>query len=229
MRIIKALLSASVFPVFSFSQALAAPPGPPGAHLDVTEVFVDGTSIMIIGTDLDFGSGPLSVTLGEFGALTITGTPTDTLIEAMLPIGILDGDYLLTVSNGNGQSQNDEYDLTIGAVGPQGEQGIQGAPGVSDYERVSAISTNTSGSQKAANVSCPGSKKVLGGGFGIIDTNTAAPFNPPQEMQKIGILTNQPSSDTGWVALAVGFQSEGAPAPNKWNVIAFAVCATVAP
>ncbi len=86
MKILKALLSTCVLLVYSFSQVLAAPPGPPGAHLDVTQVFVDDpdnpTSIMIIGTDLDFGSGPLSVTLGEFGALTVTGTPSDTLIEA---------------------------------------------------------------------------------------------------------------------------------------------------
>jgi len=127
MRIINALLSTSVLLIFLFPQALAKPPGPPGAHLDVTEVFVDGTSIMIIGTDLDFGSGPLSVTLGEFGALTITGTPSDTMIEVDLPVGIFDGDFLLTVSNGTRQSQNDEYDLTIGAVGPPGPPGADGA------------------------------------------------------------------------------------------------------
>jgi hypothetical protein len=48
------------------------------------------------------------------------------------------GDYLLVVSQGSGQTQNDEYDLTIGAVGPQGlqgppgpqgPQGLQGPPG----------------------------------------------------------------------------------------------------
>jgi len=133
MRIIKALLSTSALVVFLFSPAIAAPPGPPGAHLDVTQVMVDDpdnpTSVMIIGTDLDFGNGPLSVTLGEFGALVVTGTPSDTLIEATLPAGIYPGDFLLTVANGNGQSQNDEYDLTIGAVGPQGDQGKLGPQG----------------------------------------------------------------------------------------------------
>ena len=110
MKIINALLCASVLLVFLFPQAFAAKPAPPGAHLDVTQVFVDDPddpmSIMIIGVDLDFGSGPLSVTLGEFGALTVTGTPSDNLIEAELPDGIFPGDFLLTVSNGNGQSQN---------------------------------------------------------------------------------------------------------------------------
>jgi hypothetical protein len=78
--------------VFLFSQALAAPPG---AHLDVTQMFVDDpnkpTSIMIIGMGLDFGSGPLSVTLGEFGAVTVTGTPSDILIDADVPVGIFEG------------------------------------------------------------------------------------------------------------------------------------------
>jgi len=54
IKIIKALLSASVLLVFSFSHSLAAPPG---AHLDVTQMFVDDpdnpTSIMIIGMSLD--------------------------------------------------------------------------------------------------------------------------------------------------------------------------------
>lgn len=40
-----------------------------------------------------------------------------------------DGDYLLTVSTGNGQSQSDEYDLTIGGVGPKGDRGDQGQRG----------------------------------------------------------------------------------------------------
>ena len=52
------------------------------------------------------------------------------MITAIVPTGLFPvGDYLLTVSTGNGQSQNDEYDLTIGAVGPQGPQGDQGLPG----------------------------------------------------------------------------------------------------
>jgi len=111
---------------------LAAKPGPPGGHLNITEVFVDNsnnpTSITVMGEDFDFGSGPLVVTLGEFGALSITSADA-TLIVASLPTGIVPGDYLLTVSTGNGQSQNDEYDLTLGAVGPTGATGDTGPAG----------------------------------------------------------------------------------------------------
>ena len=40
-----------------------------------------------------------------------------------------DGDYLLTVKNGNGQSHSDQYDLTIGAGGGSGPAGATGATG----------------------------------------------------------------------------------------------------
>ena len=104
---------------------------PPGGHLNITEVEVDDPntpmSITIMGEDLDFG-GELDVTLGGYASLIIISA-TDTTIVATLPAGIMPGDYLLTVSRGEGQSQNDEYDLTIGAVGPQGPAGADGADG----------------------------------------------------------------------------------------------------
>ena len=133
MKTFNALLSASVFVLLLISQALAAPPG---GHLNITQVLVDNpndpASIMISGEDFSFGPGPLVVTLGN-ASLTVVEvvdvTPTDTMIEALLPAGLPSGDYLLTVSMGSGESQNDEYDLTIGAAGPQGEQGPPGADG----------------------------------------------------------------------------------------------------
>ena len=102
---------------------------PPGGHLNITAVFVDCDTdeieIVIVGEDFDFGPGPLSVTLGNFGALPIVGTPTGNQIVVEGPDGLCaePGDFLLTVATGNGQSQSDEYDLTIGAVGPQGPPG----------------------------------------------------------------------------------------------------------
>lgn len=107
---------------------------PLGGHLTITEVQVDcedGT-ITIFGVDFDFGPGPLEVTLGDFiGPLSIVGTPTANEIIVNAPYNLCDQprDYLLTVSTGKGQSQGDEYDLTIGAVGPQGERGPQGPVG----------------------------------------------------------------------------------------------------
>lgn len=99
---------------------LAAPPGPgpPGGRLNITEVFVDAPAdgqITIMGENFLFGGTP-DVTLGDFGSLTIVAAPTDNQIVANLPAAIPAGDYLLTVSTGTGQTENDEYDLTIAAV-----------------------------------------------------------------------------------------------------------------
>ena len=112
------------------SLGVQSAPNPPGGHLNITEVsvvFGPPDLIVIKGEDFDFGS-PLDVTLGEFGSLFILAA-SGTEITAELPAGIPDGDYLLTVFTGNGQSQSDEYDLTVGAVGPKGDEGDKGDQG----------------------------------------------------------------------------------------------------
>jgi len=117
MRILNRTLVAGVLMLVLFSQAIAAQP--PGGHLNITQVLVDNssnpTSLMIVGEDLDFGPGPLVVTLGSAGPITINSA-TGTLIDAEIAGPLTGGDYLLTVSMGNGQSQSDEYDLTIVAA-----------------------------------------------------------------------------------------------------------------
>ena len=136
MRIINALFGASVLVIFLIPQALAAPPG---GHLNIEEVAItsDGliTTIEISGTDFDFGNA-LEVTLAGVPA-TITSSSDTTIIVTVLTTSYPAGDYLLNVSTGNGQSQNDEYDLTIGAVGPAGpagEDGADGAPGTAGVD-----------------------------------------------------------------------------------------------
>ena len=109
---------------------------PPGGHLNITEVLVTfgpPDTLTITGEDFDFGPGPLVVTFGDLGPLDIvSATATEIVVKCPLTLtGYMcpEGDRLLTVSMGNGQSQNDEYDLTIGAVGPQGPQGDKGDKG----------------------------------------------------------------------------------------------------
>jgi hypothetical protein len=114
--------------------ALMAVANPPEGHLNIDQVMVDDpddpTSITIIGSDFLFGPGSPTVTLGWYvDPLIIDGDPTNEEIVALLPDGILPGDYLLIVATGTGQSQSDEYDLTIGAAGPQGPQGEKGDQG----------------------------------------------------------------------------------------------------
>ncbi len=112
-------------------------PLPPGHHLNITAVLLETgppDELTIVGTDLDFG-GDLDVTLGELGSLDIISASA-TVIEAECPQDISnvsvcpDGDFQLIVSRGNGASQNDEFDLTFGAVGPIGPQGATGPQGV---------------------------------------------------------------------------------------------------
>ena len=105
--------------------------GKNGKHLSIIEVSVDleNDELTITGESLDFGPKSLEVTLGTIGPLTIIGSPTDTTIVAGLPPNITPGDYLLTVSRGNGESQQDEHHLTVGAVGPEGPQGSAGPQG----------------------------------------------------------------------------------------------------
>ena len=100
--------------VFAATSALALPPGGgqgPGGHVKIQAILTDGDQIEILGQDLDFGPGPLEVTIGGFPVDVATADATS--ITGTLPDVLAVGDYLLVVSNGNGQSQNDEYDLTI--------------------------------------------------------------------------------------------------------------------
>ena len=116
-------------------------PTPPGHHLNITEVQVDLTeafeSLTILGKHFDFGPGPLVVTLAGT-QLTIDQGLTDVtqgrIVTHLPALFTQPGDYLLVVSTGNGQSQNDEYDLTIGAVGPQGPEGEVGQDGAAGQD-----------------------------------------------------------------------------------------------
>ena len=156
--------------LFSTGPAIAAPPG---AHLNITEVSIDfdAGSIWIKGEDFDFG-GPLAVSLGELGDITglcgdvdLSGLPQ--LIHCDFSgIGLpADGDYLLTVATGNGQSKSDEYDLTIGAVGPRGDDGIDGIDGADGMDGADgqdaapcSVMDNLDGT---ATLSCPDGTDVL--------------------------------------------------------------------
>ena len=89
--------------------ALMAVANPPEGHLNIDQVMVDDpddpTSITIIGSDFLFGPGSPTVTLGWYvDPLIIDGDPTNEEIVALLPDGILPGDYLLIVATGTGQS-----------------------------------------------------------------------------------------------------------------------------
>ena len=91
------------------------------------------TQLTIKGVNFDYVN-VLQVKLGpnstNMNVLSIaSASPTQIVANIPMPSDYPPGDYLLTVSKGNGQSQNDEYDLTIGGVGPKGDKGDTGDPG----------------------------------------------------------------------------------------------------
>jgi hypothetical protein len=102
---------------------------PTNKELIITEVVVDFNAgeITITGENFDNGDTP-TVLLGDYlTPLTLVSTTANEIV-AELP-SVPDGDYLLAVYTGNGVIHYDEYDLTIGAVGPQGLQGDTGPTG----------------------------------------------------------------------------------------------------
>ena len=94
----------------------------------IIEVLVspDQSVVEILGKN--FPKDP-EVSLGDQGLLTVI-SDSKTEIRAVMPAGLAPGDYLLTVSSGRKfRKQTAEYDLTIGAVGPEGPTGPEGATG----------------------------------------------------------------------------------------------------
>jgi hypothetical protein len=106
--------------------------------LTISEVSVDyeTSTILIMGSDLNFGPDPLQVILGDTDISShcvldypLADPQTIFCDSLALPVA---ADLLLIVSNGQRSTQTDEYDLTFGAVGPrgfQGEKGDKGDPG----------------------------------------------------------------------------------------------------
>lgn len=100
------------------------------------------TPLTITRTEADFTTNTLLI-FGENFAwagdldpqVTLAGDPlvvtgfTDSQITAELPAGLIPGSYLLTVSRGPGPLRNDDFEVTLGAVGPQGATGPPGAQG----------------------------------------------------------------------------------------------------
>src|SRR6266540_2454501 len=90
--------------------------------------------LMIASAQVDFGIGRMYVNGKNFGSTTapevklndqllFVMSSTGESIDAVLPAGIQPGSYLLHVSRGTSTTQNDVFDVTLGAVGPKGDKG----------------------------------------------------------------------------------------------------------
>ena len=94
----------------------------PKNQLLVTNVFMKFSNsdivLLIAGKNFDNGDTPV-VTIDNKDFEVAPGF-TSTYLEATVPGGLKDGDYLMTVSAGSKRRQWDAYPLTIGSVGPIG-------------------------------------------------------------------------------------------------------------
>ena len=118
-------------------------------HVDFT---TDPAQMTIKGDHFSFGN-TLTVLLGTSDVpLNPVGVPTDTEIVVELPPNLSAGDYLLTVSTGNGQSQNDEYDLTL----LEGTGGGGSEPPTGEIGGTVFVDSNGNGVQDANEPGIPG-------------------------------------------------------------------------
>lgn len=99
----------------------------PKNQLLVTSAAVDYGVGKLYVNGANFGSGIPAVKLNGTAVQVLTATPTS--IIAIIPPGIAPGSYLLTVQSGNGATEFDAFNVTIGTAGPQGPAGATGATG----------------------------------------------------------------------------------------------------
>ncbi len=96
------------------------------SKLQINSAHVDAAHRITISGE-EFGTSEPEVVFDGTTLDVLTNTPTE--IVAQLPATVTPGTYLLTVSNGQGSSQSDSFNVMVGAVGPPGPTGPQGEPG----------------------------------------------------------------------------------------------------
>ncbi|AKJ07000.1 collagen triple helix repeat protein [Archangium gephyra] len=101
-------------------------------RLVITNVDVDhGQKLMFIhGRNFSTSSGTAPVVrVAEIG-VTVKTYGASTVVAELPPAFLQPGTYLLTMATGSNLEQNDAFDVTIGAVGPQGLKGDTGPQGL---------------------------------------------------------------------------------------------------
>jgi hypothetical protein len=108
----------SVVCAIAFAANAAAAEWRPQLRIDRVEV--DEASAQIRITGVHFGTEEPTVTLDGAPLHVISYGPTE--IMASLAGGLTPGSYLLTVSTGRSNRDEDTFSVAFGAVGPQGPQ-----------------------------------------------------------------------------------------------------------
>jgi hypothetical protein len=102
-----------------------------------------------------------------------------------------------------------------GKPGPPGPPGAPGSPGVSGWERLTNATTFNKETTKLIDVVCPGTKRLLGGGFQI-ELKHASDQVVPTMSGALG--------DSQWRVAARLLSS---PPVDDWKLTAYAICADV--
>jgi hypothetical protein len=100
-----------------------------------------------------------------------------------------------------------------GPTGPKGAIGTAGPAGLSGWERISSSTGTNQTRDKIIDLSCTGTKRVLGGGY---------EYNITSASNQIRVVRNNPITDTAWRVAA----TDDNPSTN-WELVAWAICANV--
>lgn len=213
-------------------------------QLTIREALVDFDAERIYVIGEGFGSSPGASLAGD--DLMILES-TDSVITTELPM-LPPGSYLLRVSHSQGQdgARVDEFELTLGAVGPEGPQGPQGEvgpqgpqgpqgpvgetgpvgpagpPGITDFETVTAtceIPDEGDPTGCFAVAACPTGKQLIWGGV----VPRAANGNVCGGVKILANGQNLANQEK-WLGAAVRDASCGT---GPYTVIVTARCATV--
>jgi len=109
-----------------------------------------------------------------------------------------------------------------GQTGQTGQKGNTGSPGLSNLNQATGTSASNSQSSKTVTATCQGGRKVIGMGANLIGEPAGA-F--PNETADVVVGDVFPVSDTQVFVRA----TEIDPTAKDWSVVAYAICATVAP
>jgi type VI secretion system VgrG family protein len=101
--------------------------GANGHKPDISSVAADILNHRITIAGENLGPGRLDVTLGNRTLLVVSASAAQ--VVAVLPSDVGPGTYRLTLSKTPGRGLTDEFEVTIGAAGPQGPPGTPGSPG----------------------------------------------------------------------------------------------------
>jgi hypothetical protein len=137
---------------------------------EIYEVFYDADLSTLTISGNKFDPNLAEVRLGSSSSAPLlfdfSSSSSDLLVVDVT--GVTDGDYTLTVTQGDDGKQFDQFDLTIGTAGPQGEQGPAGSDGQDGFLSVVVIESDVVSppySTEVFSVTCPPESVVVGGGW----------------------------------------------------------------